>query len=140
MDKKCFNCDSFKTCKKETHAWFFIIIGFIATIAIRIVTLLMKINPIYGKSAWYVGIIGFTIFFIYKYQAFKSRGKLIENHQLLEKLDQNKPLSPSDSRVISEILCNIKSNKERINYLFIFIASAIALALAIIFDVLAMLR
>ena len=40
------------------------IIGIIATIAIRIVTVLMHWNPFYGKLAWYIGVGGFIIFLL----------------------------------------------------------------------------
>jgi len=42
----------------------FFILGLIATISIRIVTVLMQLNPVYGKVAWYMGVGFFNFLFI----------------------------------------------------------------------------
>jgi len=132
--KECLTCQGWPVCRKERRAWFFIGIGIIATISIRIVTVLMHWDPFYGKLAWYIGVGGFIVFFTEKFLAFRTRAKLIEENKILEKVNQGEALSLQDRAILSQILCRISSHQERINFLIIFISSAIALVVAIYFD------
>ncbi len=133
-EKKCIECAEKKRCKDTKTSWIFFILGLIATLAIRVVTLLMDIDPIYGKTAWYIGVGGFLLFFLYQYNINKARHKLISERKLIDKVEGLEKLSEEDYKVIGPILCSLSSNKERINYFFIFLLSAIALILAIYFD------
>lgn len=133
-DKTCLNCSQKKNCNDSFVSWIFFIIGLIATVAIRIVTVLMNIHPVYGKTAWYIGVGGFLLFFIYKFNANRALAKLIDEENLIEKARDQKPLSAEEYNLIAGILCSLKSEKERINYFFIFAVSAVALLLAIYFD------
>lgn len=133
-DKKCTDCGQYKNCKDSHASWLFVIIGMIATISIRAVTALMHLSPIYGKIAWYTGISGFFIFFIYKFKVSQGRAKLIATKGLMDKIANQKQLSKEDYDSVEELLCGLVSKKERINYLFIFVLSAIALLVAIYMD------
>ena len=134
MDKKCLNCSEYKNCRDSFASWIFFLIGIVATIAIRIVTVLVHIKPIYGQIAWYVGVVGFFIFFLYKFKLERSRHKLIIKKGLMTKISQSKELSEGDRQLVSSILCSLSSNKDRINYVIIFLSSAIALIIALYFD------
>ena len=133
-DKTCLNCSQRKSCGDSFASWIFFIIGLIATVAIRVVTVLMDIKPVYGRIAWYIGVGGFLLFFIYKFNTNRTLSRIIEKENLIEKARDKEPLSREEYNLIAEILCNLKSEKERINYFFIFAVSAIALLLAIYFD------
>lgn len=133
-DKKCINCNELKRCKDSYASWIFFIIGLIATIAIRIVTVLMHMNPIYGKISWYIGVGGFFVFFMYKFKVTQARSKLIKQKNIVNKINQKKQLTDQDYKLISEILCSLSSKKEKINYFFIFGLSALALIIAIYID------
>lgn len=135
-DKVCLNCSQQKNCRDSFVSWIFFIIGLIATVAIRVVTVLMNINALYGKIVWYIGVGGFLLFFIYKFNVNRALTKLIDKKNLVEKARNKKPLSPEEYNLIAEILCNLKSEKERINYFFIFAVSAVALLLTTYFDLL----
>ena len=134
MNDKCINCIEKKRCRDSYTSWIFFIIGLIATIAMRVVTVMMHMNPVYGKISWYIGIGGFFIFFMYKYKVTQGRYNLIKEHDIVYKIDQNKPLSREDYRVINGILCSLSAKKERINYFFIFVLSALALIVALYMD------
>ena len=70
MDKKvCVNCGQRRNCDDSLVSWVFFIIGLVVTVSIRVVTVLMNVNPVYGKAAWYIGVSGFLAFFIYKFNA-----------------------------------------------------------------------
>lgn len=134
MNNKCLNCDQKKNCQDSFTSWIFFVIGLVATLAVRLVTVLIDINPLYGKIAWYIGVGGFLIFFIHKYNVNKTLGKIIDKRGLIEKTKTKQGLSDDEYGLISRILCNVRSEKERINYFFIFAVSAIAFVLAIYFD------
>ena len=133
-DKRCISCNEYKNCKDSFTSWVFFIIGLIATVAIRVVTVLIDVNPIYGKVAWYVGVGGFFTFFVYKFKVNQTRAKFINQQKLVDKIAHQEQLTKEDYSLISSILCGLSSNKERINYLFIFGLSAIALILAVYLD------
>ena len=131
---ECKNCIEYRRCKDSFVSWIFFIIGLIATMAIRAVTILANIDPIYAKIAWYFGVFGFLLFFIYKFKVNQSRSDLIDRHNIMQKLIQKNQLTDKDYNLVSSIFCALRSKKERINYLFIFALSAIALILAIYLD------
>lgn len=133
-NKKCLTCIEYKRCKDSHTSWLFFIIGLVATIAIRAVTVLMHTRPVYGKIAWYVGVGGFFLFFIYKFRVSQTRSRAINQGNLVDKISHRKELVEEDYNLIGAILCSLSSKKERINYIFIFGLSAIALLLAIYMD------
>lgn len=133
QNKKCLDCKEFKRCQDSYVSWIFFIIGLIATIAMRLVTVLIHLNPVYGKASWYIGVGGFFVFFIYKFRISQARSKLIRKQNILDKINKGK-LEKEDYKLIDEILCSLVSDKEKINYLFIFILSALALIIAIYID------
>ncbi len=132
--KKCVNCGQYKNCKDTHGSWIFVVIGMIATVSIRAVTILMDHNPIYGKVAWYTGIIGFFIFFIYKFKVSRSRAEIIIEKGLISKMGNKEQLAKDDYGDVEELLCSLVSKKERVNYFFIFVLSALALVFAIYMD------
>ena len=132
--KKCIGCSERKNCRDSFTSWTFFIIGLVATVAIRVVTVLIHVDPIYAKLAWYIGVGGFFIFFIYKFRINQARARLINRQDLVNKIDDKKQLTEDDYNLIGVILCALSSRKERINYFFIFFLSALALVLAIYMD------
>ncbi|MCK9594839.1 MAG: hypothetical protein PHH68_05490 [Candidatus Omnitrophica bacterium] len=134
MDKKCLNCREYKNCRDSYVSWIVFIIGMIATIALRAVTVLMHLDPVYGQLSWYIGVTGFFIFFVYKFKVDRARYRLITQRSLMERIARGDRIEEYDRRLISQILCSVSSNKDRINYLLIFVSSAAALIFALYFD------
>ncbi|MDP8265904.1 MAG: hypothetical protein P9M07_03035 [Candidatus Aceula meridiana] len=137
MNSQCRYCQNRHMCQKEDLSWIFVAIGFISTVAIRIVTILMNISPFWGKFSWYLGVVGFIAFFAYKYRVFVERARIIRDQQLLEKLSNPEKLEEEDYHAIALMLCKIRAHKERINFLFIFVISFLSLILAVYFDFIA---
>jgi len=133
-NKKCENCIEGKRCRDSHVSWIFFIIGLVATIAIRAVTVLMHLNPVYAKVAWYIGVGGFFLFFVYKFRVNQVRSDLIAQQELVDKVSSRQQLTEENYNLVSAILCALSSRKERINYFFIFGLSAIALLLAVYMD------
>jgi hypothetical protein len=94
----------------------------------------MHLSPIYGQVAWYVGVAGFFIFFVYKFRIDRARYKLILKKGLMDKIAQGDKIAEGDRQLIGSILCSLSSNKDRINYFLIFVSSAVALIVALYFD------
>jgi len=132
--EKPVKCEEYLECRDSYISWIFFIIGLIATFAIRVVTVLMHLDPIYGRISWYIGVGGFFLFFIYKFKVGHARARRVKESGLSDKIRQNKSLSCNDYALINSILCGVGSIKERINYFFIFFLSAIAVVLAIYMD------
>jgi len=133
-NNRCLNCSERKNCGDSVASWIFLLIGIISTISVRVVTVLANINPIFGKIAWYLGVAGFFIFFIYKFKVDNNRAKAVKEMMLVERVKKNDKLSPEDLGIISSLLCGITSNKDRINYFVIFASSIVAILAAVYFD------
>ncbi|MBN3040077.1 MAG: hypothetical protein JW867_03040 [Candidatus Omnitrophica bacterium] len=133
-NQKCKDCAGRQACQNEIKSWVFVVIGLMATVSIRVVTVLMSFSEFYGKVAWYIGVLGFILFFWYKYKVFKQRADYIEKNNLIRKISGGESLTAEEKTGITNILCTIRSNKERINFYFIFVASFIALLLAVYID------
>ena len=131
---QCLSCSEYKNCSDSFTSWVFFIIGLVATVAIRVVTVLIHLNPIYAKIAWYIGVGGFFVFFVYKFKVSQVRSKAISQRNLVQKIRRREQLREDDYLLISRILCALSSKKERINYIFIFALSAVALILAVYID------
>lgn len=134
MKKTCISCAEYKRCRESSVSLIYFIIGMISTIALRVVTLLAHLKEIYGQIAWYIGVAGFFLFFVYKYRVDNARYRLIVKQDLMGKFTAGKELAPEDRQVISTILCALSSNKDRINYFLIFLTSALAILIALYFD------
>lgn len=134
MDKQCFDCQHLKDCKDSASAWFFLFIGLIATIAVRLVNVFLDFSPFWAKFSWYVGIIGFFIYFLYKYRQLKAMNNFLTNSDIARKVSGGHSLSPEESRFLSSLLCSLRSRKDSINFFFIFFTSGLALLLGIYQD------
>jgi hypothetical protein len=64
----------------------------------------------------------------------RARYRLIQSRRLMDKLAQKNDLAQEDRRLMGSILCALSSNKDRINYLLIFVTSALALLIAFYYD------
>lgn len=134
FQKMCVNCSELNRCRESRVSGIFFIIGMISTIAIRVVTVLAHLNPIYGKIAWYVGVLGFFVFFAYKFKVDRARYRLIMKSHIMDKIASGEKIVQNDRQLLSSILCALSSNKDRINHFLIFFSSAIAILIAIYFD------
>ena len=133
-NNKCVNCVEYKRCKDSAASLVFFIIGLIAIVAVRAVTILEHVKPIYGKMAWYVGILGFFVYFAYKYKIEYNRSRLIKTSKLVDKILHGGSIEKEDRQTIGSVLCALSSSKDRINYFIIFSSSAVVLVIAFYLD------
>lgn len=109
-------------------------VGVIATVAYRIIIFFSTANPGLLKMFWYVGTVGFVIYFLHRYQVSGRRARAIEEYKLAEKVPQLSELTPDERAAMSYVLSTLRSTKEKWNYIFIFATSAIALVAGVIID------
>jgi len=132
--QECVGCPERGRCRESRASWMFFVIGMIATVAVRVVTVLAHFNAAYGQIAWYIGVFGFFIFFAYKFKVDRARHRLIVERKLMDKVARGETMSPEDRELIGALLCALSSNKDRINYFLIFVSSALAILAAVYFD------
>ncbi len=113
-----------------TYFW----IGIAATTAYRAIIFFTDANPVLLKVTWYVGTIGFIIYFAHRYQVSGRRARAIEEYKLAEKVPQLTELTPEERSALTYVLSTLRSTKEKWNYIFIFTTSAIALIAGVIID------
>lgn len=108
--------------------------GIIATLAYRVIIVLTNVDAFWLKLCWYVGTIGFIIYFVHRFEISEKREKLIENQKLIEKVDRTNAFSKDDKDALLYILNSLKISSERFNFIFIFVTSALALIIGIYLD------
>lgn len=132
--EKCVNCQLQHQCSDSAASWIFLFIGLIATIAVRLVNLMIGINPFWAKAFWYIGIVGFAVYFLYKFRQDIRIKAQLRALDLDQKLAGKGGLSEQEYAFLGALLCSLRSKKDAVNYFFIFFTSAFALAIGIFQD------
>lgn len=114
---------------REFYFW----AGIIATITYRAIIVLNNYSAFWVKIFWYIGTIGFVVYFAHRYQISHRRDKLVHEHDLVNKV-KNFNVSDDDKNVMTYIFSTLSSSKEKWNYIAIFVFSGLALILGVIFD------
>ena len=104
----------------------FFTLGLLSAIAFRSIIIFQGIEPLWVRPVWYVGTVGYFLFFLYRYAITKKRKKAVEKFQLIEKLETNACLTEKDREVVLYLLSSIKFSLEDINYAIIFLLSVLA--------------
>lgn len=111
---------------------FFFIAGILATIAYRITPFL---NSFWVKVAWYVGTIGFIIYFGHRFYIENKRAKMVEDYSLIDAV-QKSDLQGDQKSAVYYLVKTSLTSKARMNSAFIVVVSALALVASIIIDLL----
>src|SRR4030042_2615221 len=106
----------------------FFILGLISAIAFRTIIVIQRLEPEWIRPVWYIGTIGYFLFFLYRYIITQKRKKAIKEFQLIEKVKANACLTDKDREVVLYLLSSVKYSLEDINYAIIFLLSVIAIA------------
>lgn len=86
------------------------------------------------RPVWYIGVLGYVGFFLYRYEITKKRKRVIKEYRLIEKVQANACLSEEEREAVTYLLSSITKSMEDINYLLIFLLSLLAIFLDIIFS------
>lgn len=111
--------------------------GIVATFAYRVIIVLTGFDQFWTKLVWYVGTIGFSIYFIHRYQISNKREKAVEEFHLDDKLPQIQGMSEEDKSALKYIFDSLKVSSERWIFIWIFITSGAALLAGIYLDFIA---
>ena len=109
-------------------------LGLIATFSYRIIIVLNFYEPIFVKIAWYVGTIGFLIYFWNRYNVIKEFDRLIEEKKLNSAVKKAKGISADQKKALAYIVETLDTTKAQFNYEAIFILSGLALVAGIVLD------
>ncbi len=105
----------------------FLTLGIISAVAFRAITVLQHLEPAWVRPVWYIGVLGYMLFFLYRFYISNKRKKTIERFQLIEKIKANECLTQEDRKVVLYLLSSIKKSPENLNYLIIFYLSIVAI-------------
>lgn len=108
--------------------YLFFALGLISAVAFRAIIVFQHVDPAWVRPVWYIGTIGYFLFFLYRYLITRKRKNAIEQYQLIEKLKANACLTDEDRDVTLYLLSSVKHSLEDVNYALIFVLSVIAIA------------
>ncbi len=115
---------------------FFFWTGIIATVAYRIIIVLNWYSPLWVKVSWYIGTIGFVLYFWHRFNVAKKRARLIKDYGLIEVVDKIDRIDPQKKLALRYLVKTSLTSKSRWNSAIIFILSIIALFVGIFIDIL----
>lgn len=105
----------------------FFLLGIVSAIAFRIIIVFQRIEPEWVRPVWYIGVLGYIGFFMYRYAIARKRKKVIRDFELIEKVRANACLSEEEREVVTYLLSSLKKSHEDTNYLIIFLLSIISI-------------
>jgi len=105
----------------------FFLVGLVAAFAFRVLIVFSHTYENLFRPAWYLGTIGYLLFFLYRFAISQKRKNAIEQYALIPKLEQSGQLSDEDRQVMVYLLSSIRKSRENLNYLFIFGLSFLAI-------------
>ena len=109
-------------------------IGILSALLFRMITIAEHYNPLLSKVLWYIGVLGYLLFFVHRYNIALRRYRVIQNLDLLKKIENRDSLNPTDFDGLRYVMWSISVSKERQNYIMITIFSIAALIVAAILD------
>jgi hypothetical protein len=107
----------------------FFVLGLLSSVAFRAIILLQKFSPGWVRPVWYFGVIGYMVFFMYRFRISTRRKRTIGRTNIMEKLQAGSALSAEDREAALYLLNSIRKSPEDWNYLAIFVLSIAAIAL-----------
>jgi len=109
---------------------FFFLAGIIATIAYRIIPFL---QPFWIKISWYVGTIGFILYFWHRAKIEIKRANLVKDYNLVDAVEKS-DISSEEKIAVSYLVKTSLTSKAKYNSEFILVASVLALIFSIAVD------
>ncbi|MBP1910211.1 hypothetical protein [Methanolobus bombayensis] len=113
---------------------FYFWLGLLSAVFLRLIIIADYYNGILSKALFYLGVLGYLIFFAHRYHVATRRVGVLKNLELLNKIENRTSLTEEDYRGLEYIMWSLSVSKERMNYLVIFAFSVIAIALSLVLD------
>ena len=73
--------------KPNSFRFIFFLIGIVATLAYRIIIILNFYDPLWVKISWYIGTVGFILYFGYLYNLQSKRADLATQYTVFSGTD-----------------------------------------------------
>ncbi|MDK2825493.1 hypothetical protein SAMN04488589_0029 [Methanolobus vulcani] len=113
---------------------FYFWLGLFSAVFLRLIIIADYYNGILSKALFYLGVLGYLVFFAHRYHVATRRVEVLRNLELLSKIESRTPLSEEDYHGLQYIMWSLSVSKERMNYLVIFAFSVIAIVLSLALD------
>jgi len=113
---------------------FFFWSGIIATFAYRVIVILNIYSSFLVSVAWYIGTIGFILYFGHRAYVQKKRAELVRDNDLIGVVKRMKGVKKEQKMALDYLVKSAVTSKVRLNSLFIFWLSILALVVGIILD------
>ena len=107
----------------------FFILGLLSSVAFRALILIQRFEPGWVRPVWYFGVLGYMVFFIYRYAISQRRKRVVSQSNLIEKIRDGKSLNADERDAALYLLNSVRKSQEDWNYLAIFALSILAIAL-----------
>lgn len=114
---------------------FFFWAGVVATLAYRIIIILNYYSPLWVKVSWYIGTIGFIVYFWHRFDIQKKRSQLVKDYKLTELVEEVHTTNEKQKEALRYIVRTTLTSMAKWNSMFIFILSILALITGIILDI-----
>ena len=114
---------------------FFFWVGILATVAYRIIIVLNLYDPLWVKIAWYIGTVGFVLYFGHRYRVAKKRADLVKKYNLVEVVNRLSEMDSQKKTALSYLVETSLTSKSRWNAAAIFLLSLVALVAGILIDI-----
>ena len=115
--------------------WFFFWVGIIATVAYRIIILLNFYSPLWVKISWYIGTVGFILYFGHRFNVACKRANLVRDYKLVQAIDETYDIDPQKKMALHYLIQTSLTSKSRWNSAIIFVLSLAALIIGIFLDI-----
>ncbi|KXS42650.1 hypothetical protein HWN40_05745 [Methanolobus zinderi] len=113
---------------------FYFWLGLVSAVLLRLIIIADYYNGIMAKALFYLGVMGYLIFFAHRYHIATRRVGVLRNLELLKKVEERRTLSDKDYEGLEYIMWSLSVSKERMNYLVIFAFSILAIAGSLVLD------
>lgn len=112
----------------------FFLLGLVSAIAFRSLLVLDHVAPVWVRPVWYVAVVGYTFFFLYRFLITQKRRHAVEREDLIAALRGAENLTPSQKETAIYLMESIRRSLENLNYVIIFILSLLAIAVDLILN------
>ena len=119
---------------KRSVRLFFFIAGIIATVAYRIIIVLNLYDSFFVKVSWYIGTVGFILYFGHRYDIARKRADLIKKYDLVKIVD-SADIKKDEKQALHYLVQTTLTSKSRWNSAIIFAITLLALVVAIFIDI-----
>jgi hypothetical protein len=107
----------------------FFLLGLFSSVAFRAIIILQKYEPAWVRPVWYFGVVGYMLFFMYRYYISQRRKRTIAHTSVIEKIRTGTALNEDEREAALYLLKSVRASQEDWNYLAIFVLSIVAIAL-----------